>query len=102
LAQLGVVVAGRDAETAAVGQDEFEVRWRIRFVRANVDGEERDRAAAAVALAEGAAPGVEGRDGEVVALAEGTDGEAAALPLVHELSPEPFLGGIAGFAVGHG
>ena len=41
--QLGVVVAGRDAETAATGQDEFEGRWRVGFVGSNVDGEERDR-----------------------------------------------------------
>jgi hypothetical protein len=100
---LGVVVAGWDAETAAVGQDKFEGRWRVVRVGSHVDGQERDRGPdGAGALAEGSSPSVEGRDGEVVALAEGADGEAAVGPLVHPLSPVLFLGGIARFAVGHG
>jgi hypothetical protein len=47
-------------------------------------------------------PGVEGRDGEAEAFAESADGEAAALPLVDQLSPVLFLAGIAGLASGHG
>jgi hypothetical protein len=96
----------RDEEAAVVGQDEFEGRWRVAVVGSNVDGEERDwwggRTGAGVALPEGSPPGVEGGDGEVLALAEVTDGEPAALPEVDQLSPALFLTGIAGFALGHG
>jgi hypothetical protein len=52
----------------------------------------------AVALAEGSPPGVEGGDGEALALAEGADGEAAPLPAGDQVMPVLFLTGIAGFA----
>jgi hypothetical protein len=105
-AQVGGIVAVRDAQAAAVGEDEFEGRWRAGIVVSDVDGEERDRlgglAGAAVALPKGSPPGVEGGDGEVLALAEGADGEAAALPLVDQVPPVLFLVSITGFALGHG
>jgi hypothetical protein len=95
-----------DAEAAAVGEDEFEGRWRVGAVVADVDGEEGDGGGGpvglAVAPAEGAAPGVEGGDGEAMASAEVADGEPAVLPALDQPSPVLFLAGVVGFASGHG
>jgi hypothetical protein len=100
--QVGGVEAGRDAETAAVGQDEFEGSGRVSSVMPDLDGHEGDgrsgRVGPAVALADGSPPGVEGRDGEALALAEGADGEAAPLPACDQVAPVLLLTGIAGLA----
>ena len=81
---MGGLEAGRDAEAAAVSQDEFEGRGRVGGVVPDLDGHEGDgrrgRLGLAVALTEGSPPGVEGGDGEALALAEGADGEATPLP----------------------
>ena len=103
---MGGLEAGRDAEAAAVSQDEFEGRRPGGVVVADLNGHEGDgrrgRLGLAVALAEGPPPGVEGGDGEALALAEGADGEATPLPAGDQVAPALFLTGIAGLALGHG
>ena len=102
------VEAVRDAQAAAIGANEVERRLGFGVIVADVDREERHGLGGlglvreAVALDDGTAPGVEGGHGEVVALAEDTDGESTALPSLDQLSPVPFLVGIAGFALWHG
>ena len=99
---MGGVEAVRDAEAAAVGPGEFERLWRVGIVVADVDGEEGNwrggLVVQAVALPESSSPGVERGHGEVMALAEGTDGEPAVLPALDEFSPVLLLSGIAGLA----
>jgi hypothetical protein len=56
----------------------------------------------AVALLERASPGVEGGLGQAMPPAEGTHGQAAALPAFEDSSPVLLLAGIAGLALGHG
>ena len=107
-AQVRGVEAVRDAQAAAIGANEVERRLGFGVIVADVDREERHGLGGlglvreAVALDDGTAPGVEGGHGEVVALAEDTDGESTALPSLDQLSPVPFLVGIAGFALWHG
>jgi len=102
------VKAWGDAKAAAVGEDQFQGRSRFGIVMLDVNREEGDRGRSlgrawqAIALLEGSSPGVEGGNGEALAFAEGTDGEAAGLPAFDESLPVLLLGGIAGLAVGHG
>lgn len=102
---MGGVEAGRDAQATSVGQDEFEGQSCVGVVMVDVDGEEGNWRAGlvvqAVALPKGSSPGVEGRDGEAMALAEDADRESAVLPAVEEFSPVLLLTGIAGVTLWH-
>ena len=101
----GVGIEGSgDAQAAAAGQDEFEgvARGAGRFVGDGEGEEAWPGVSLAVVLLQSASPGVEAGRDQAVDLAEGGDGQAAGLPLPHEVSPPLFFGGIARFAHGHG